>query len=430
MHRLVVRSIDLLPMQVFLSQLIDDFSRALGTSSGLANGEGAFLSTEEHVNFRTCAVLIGMNESVLKDLPNGLTIIDPAQLGYLRRQLLDARNAIQALPPEYFTSRPIMLDEFAAGGFAYAGETKDHPELDQLLRGLHMAAVRKTPDNDRYQLLATTLSTRGEAVDAIALLRPDIALALRGRIESEKLDPNAPGALPATPKQIRDLHQSYKEVVVAFDQNGPEAAQSMLEQTRSQSQPKPSIIKAEPQGKIISRELPGGKHAVVLSTRPREESTEHFMVELDSMQPVLDLAKRIGDMRHHASGQDAKYFSSKGEFWLRCLDREQAQYWQHMLRALLQDGNGIKVEIDETVSRKNPTIWLNMPHDLLDKIREESKWLHDLRDDVRATFDQGDKEGAQKLKNELLDYARPRIYTGQHAAAVAESREGNLTMGK
>ncbi len=422
-------------MQVSLADLIEEFTAALSVPHGLASAEGIFISNDDKLGYRSCAALIGINSELFIDHKNGATSIDPLQAQYIRRQLIEAKHALQTLPDVELGHKPYLIDEFAAGTLAALGEADNYPQLKQFLNGTHMMAVTKATSN-RYETLTTTLSTRSEAVAAIDLIRPDIGLALRKGAEKAAINMEMPGSLPATPKQIRDLQHSYQIVTDTFAQKDATAAQAALEKIRTETRPKPIIVTAQAEGKLISRELPGGKRAVVLSTRPREESTEHFMVELDNMQTMLDLCKGLSEKRKHANGEVAKYYPThgeNGEFWLRSSDKESAEYQRKILRTLLQDGEMIRVEADRSQSRKHPTYWVNIPHDLVDKILDESTLLHALRDEVRSTFDRCIQEEdpklkaalleeAQTLKKDLLIYVKPRIYVGKHAAAVTEDR--------
>lgn len=437
-------------MQISLPELIDQFFDALSTPQGLASTQGTFLSSEQQQAFRVCAELVGVSSQVLEEHESGRTSVDPLTAQFVRNQLISAKRALAKLPVQAAGERPYLIEEFAIDPAAVLQDAEKVPELAQLLRGTYMMAVGKD-NREAYKSLTTTLSTRGEALDAIEIIRPDIADALRLRTEKEGLDLSSAGELPATPKQMRDLQASYRALAKTLGHGDDARAQSTLEEIRTESQPKPLIIRGDSQGKIVSRALPGGKEAVVLSTRPRERSTEHFMVELETVQPVLDLCKRVDESKHHADGLNAKYFPTKGrsgEYWLHAQTKEQAEQECRMLRTLLQekDPHGttashrtdahnevieeIRVATDHT-NRKHPSFWLVIPRDHFEKAQQEATFIHDLRDEVRQAFDRDDKAGAQNLKDDLVAYAAPRIYAGQHAAAVTESRESaNATLGK
>lgn len=412
-------------MQISLPTLINQFFDALSTPQGLVGSQGIFLSAEQYQSFQVCAVLVGLSPDVMREHENGLVSVDPLTAQFVRKQLIAAGSALKKLPHGKFQGMPYLIEEFAVDADTVLDTPAQTPELNRLLRGTYMMAVTKD-DRGAYRTLTTTLSTRGEAIDAIETLRPDIASALRKQMAEIHEDANSAGQLPATRKQIRDLQHSYRAVVKAFEQGEDIAkAQETLEAIRAESQPKPIVVERASEGKIISRELPGGKRAVVLSTRPREESTEHFMVELDVMQPLLDLCKHAASIKGHTDGREAKYCPSKGEsgeYWLRAPSLEIAEYQRNMLRTLLQDGAAIQIETD-TTNRKHPDYWITIPRDLFEKIQDEATLIHDLRDDVRRAFESGDRQKAQELKDELLEYVNPRIYVGEHAAALQKDHE-------
>lgn len=308
-------------MQISLIPWIDQFHAALSEPEGLASFHGTFLDHEKQLMFRACAELVGISSHVLVEHANGMTSVDPQTATQVRNQLIAAKRALLALP-EGGSAKPYLIEEFAIDPSAVLADPVQTPEIEQLLRGTYMMAVSKDNRN-AYKTLTTTLSTREEAMSAIALLRPDIAQALRDRMAELKLDANAPGILPATPKQIRDLQVSYRALAKHFEAGHSQAdAQQALEKIRADfpvKQPKPRAEKPAP---VISRITPDGRKLMVLSQRPRADSVNEFLLPLEQLEPLRDTLKRVSHAQDARNdGSQERIRRNSGECWLDYSDR-------------------------------------------------------------------------------------------------------------
>ncbi|PZP86614.1 MAG: hypothetical protein DI582_02430 [Azospirillum brasilense] len=390
--------------------------------------------------FRGFAASVGMLHEFLEFNAQGLVVLRPFEAEYIDRHLSDVQDVYRELAHLPEAPKRPLLSEFPYGSMLAAAPAmqelpRTHPKLNKLLRDTHMLVIGKS-STGRYSTLLSPMQSRERVVDAMALIRPDIASTVRARMTQEDIQPDAIGGLPMSVQQIHDFHASFNELNTVFRTEGADEAARHMEKMHRKylvKTPAPRVQspvrdhrRLTPTGPVIKQD---GR--MVLSERPRDESVNHFMLPLASLDPALDLAQRLDHARTHPpDGKQDKYYPSKGEageYWMLFADAPSADNAKRLLQQLLNDGEAIRHE--QVVVSHKPQHWIAVPTPLCARIIDEAALMSECLKDTATAFEAGNREAANANRAHIMQYLEQRgfpLFKG-HEAALRASKDSDLS---
>lgn len=376
----------------------------------------------------------------------GTLLLDEAEYHYLKDHLHFAHNALDryATIPNR-AERPIF--KYFGHGTS-AGLISAYPKLAQLMQDTHMLALAREPgskDNHLY----TTLVYRSTALEAIGLLRPDIAAEVQQEIQDRGIDPNDIGELPMTTAQIDSFFKSYKDVISMLDKGkepGALAAQKMATISKH------SIIRRRPPQTMQPNKSPEAPRSLLvergddghtkISRQPSEESINNFLLPLEVLEPVRDTLKRLEHAQMKSDGLHEKMRRNPVEAWIGYTDRSmmvaQGRQLEHLLEMHphlkekihcvtvypARDGRKPHMETQalmyaheepplsdstqERIVRHRPEFWLAVPENLLGALQGEATRMRAQTQDAKDMFVQAlsepDPIKSKEMRNEADGY--------------------------
>jgi len=439
-----------------LIDIIDDYIGRL-KPEGLMR-DGMSLSPDELARLDACVMFLGIDRNILQLEEDNKYRIDPIDAQLLRKLLRDSRAALIHMLDEGVT-QPVLRDFI----FDDNDIACDSPKLQEFLRNARLIGLSQT-SNKTYDGIYSTIHTRGEVLSAVKQVCPHIAADVETKMYAQGMNANETGRLPMTGKQIEEFRSAYRLVVRKMLTASPQEAAHTMRDLYNTGKKKLRMSRAE---HILTRNEKG-REVVVLSTRPREESVNHFMLPLEVLKPVKNLLERTElAASGKASGDNEKLRQNPREVWIGCMDRAHTlaegkllkavlkEYPEladevkeiqcvtiyplkhskkfHAVRQILDDADempSMDKEIRDQIIPHKAEFWLAIPAGMRDRMWEavafEQQSLHESMRDLEGKFNQQDPHAEQALQALMDNYSARGILPQKYVAQAIREKSISL----